>query len=44
MIIYFDFDLSKIKLLQQQNDKKYFVVDFLNEYSEQKDFASIIAF
>lgn len=42
MIIYFDFNLSKIKLLQQQNEKKYFVVDFLNEYSEKKDFESII--
>ena len=44
MIIYFDFDLSKIKLLQQQNNKKYFVVDFLNEYSQKKDFESIINF
>ena len=42
MIIYFDFNLSKVKLLQQQNEKKYFVVDFLNEYVQKKDFESII--
>lgn len=42
MIIYFDYNLSNVKLLQQQNEQKYFVVDFLNEYFKERDFEKII--
>ena len=35
MIITFNLESSKIKLLQQQNDKKSFVVDFLSEYQSK---------
>lgn len=35
MIITFDTKTSKIKLLQQQNEKNSFVVDFLNEYQSK---------
>ena len=45
MIIHFDTDSSKVTLLQQQNDKKSFVVDFLykrNMNENKFNFPSII--
>lgn len=41
MIIYFNFNLSKVEFLQQQS-MQYFAVDFLVEQSLKKDFVSII--
>ena len=42
MIINFNFGLSKVEFIWQQNKNKYFAVNFLMEYSQTKNFEAII--
>lgn len=46
MVIYLDLESKKIKFIQQQNSKKYFVVDFLfekqNDVSFEREFMSVL--
>ena len=42
MIIYFDLSASKIEIIEQRNNNNYFAVDFLMEYSQNRDFEKII--
>ena len=44
MVIYFDLEATKLKFMQQQNNKKYFVVDFLYNKSEPLSFENILTF
>lgn len=42
MIIYFNFNQSKLEFIWQQNSKKYFAVNFLSQFAAEKDFVNII--
>lgn len=42
MIINFNFDTSKVEFIWQQNNNKYFAVNFLMEHKLCKDFSAII--
>ena len=42
MIINFNFDTSKVEFIWQQNNNKYFAVNFLMEHKYDKDFSAII--
>ena len=42
MIINFNFNLSKVEFIWQQNTSKYFAVNFLMENAKQKNFKAII--
>lgn len=42
MIINFNFETSKVEFIWQQNNNKYFAVNFLMEYISSKNFSAII--
>ena len=42
MIINFNFDTSKVEFIWQQNNNKYFAVNFLMEHIASKNFSAII--
>ena len=42
MIINFNFNISKVEFIWQQNNNKYFAVNFLMDSASKRDFKAII--